>query len=312
MLTFNVGQSDRVSLRRGIGTGVISAADLSEMSSADLANEQAKQEMEKAAQEALHQSILKVQTALPRAKITHKGEEIIESNASEDLQVAREEEEHERVRARLRVRTGSILEGPESAAAISSAAGVSSSIFGENRSMEVNNDIPTSPEKVFSPDGVLLPSATSPLSPITPLVTSHIVSSPTQDTTSPVDPNFPISARAAHGSRPSFDLNSLWSSTGKQDGKPDGLPASIVPETRGGEEEEIAMDLDEDQAGEQDFGMFLDGVEEKGGGPSMALKSTTPPLPPDEGLNLTPVIWSGEVRIFYRVVTNTDVSRVCN
>jgi hypothetical protein len=289
MLTFNVGQSDRVSLRKGIGTGIISAADLSEMSSADLANEQAKQEMEKAAQEALHQSILKVQTALPRAKITHKGEEIIESNTSEDLQVAREEEEHERVRARLRVRTGSILEGPES------SAGMSSSIFGENRLMEVNNDTSTSPEKMFSPDGVLLPSATSPLSPITPFVTSHIVSSPTQETTSPVDQKFPISATDTHSARPSFDLSSLWSSTGKQDSN---LPAHTVPETRGGEDEEIAMDLDEEQAEEQDFGMFLDGVEEKGSRPSVALKPTTPPLPPDEGLDLIPVIWSGEVRTF--------------
>jgi hypothetical protein len=265
------------------------------MSSADLANEQAKQEMEKAAQEALHQSILKVQTALPRAKITHKGEEVIESNASEDLQVAREEEEHERVRARLRVRTGSILEGPESAAAISSAAGVSNSILGEDRSKEANNDTPTSPEKLFSPEGVLLPSATSPLSPITPFVTSHIVSSPIQETMSPVDQSFP---RAAHSSRPSFDLNSLWSSTGKQDNKLDSLSTSIVPETRGGGEEEMAMDLDEDQVGEQDFGMFLDGVEEKDGRPSTDLKSTTPPLSPGDGLEMIPVIWSGEVSNF--------------
>jgi Transcription factor S-II (TFIIS), central domain len=293
MLTFNVGQSDRVLLRRGIGTGEISASDLSEMSSADLANEQAKQDMEKAAQEALHQSILKVQTALPRAKITHKGEEIIESNASEDLRVAREEEEQERVRTRLRIRTGSILESPESAAAIGSAARMASSVFGGNQPGEMIDGTPMSPEKMFSPDGAAIHGTTS----LSPIIGSHIVSSPVQETSSPLNEALVSPRTAVHTSRPSFDLNSLWSRQGGERSQRD--HASAMPDVKnfGEDDDEVAMDLDDEQPGEEDFGMFLDGVEEKGNANSSAVRSTTPPPPIAEGLDALPVVWSGEVSI---------------
>ncbi|KAG8817294.1 hypothetical protein FRC17_011294, partial [Serendipita sp. 399] len=178
MLTYNLGQSDRVILRRGIGTGSIAASILAEMSSADLANEQTKQENEKVVQEALHQSILKVQTSLPRAKITHKGEEVIETNTSEDI-AAREEEEQER-RTRL-------------------------------------------PPKVD-------------------------------------------------------------------------LPLSTVEEFNPNDEDEVAMDLDDEELiGEQDFGMFLDGVDEK---PQSSLERSTAPTPPAREAKMfatLPVVWSGEL-----------------
>lgn len=295
MLTFNVGQSDRVLLRKGIGIGEISATELSEMSSADLANEQIKQDMEKAAQEALQQSILKEQTALPRAKITHKGEEIIESNTSEDLRAVRDEEERQRVRTHLRVRTGSILQGPESAA-MSSAAGMSSSIFGENRPIDVQDGTLTSPDKPFSPDGVPLPTITSPLSPVVTVFGPPVTSSPIQETMSPVDEIGGPSIKKLHTSRPSFDLNALWSNTTRRDSKTDDVVDNDVG-VRGDDEGEEAMDLDEDQPGDQDFGMFLDDVEEKNNAVPVPPKSTTPPLSPEEKLETLPTVWSGEVRI---------------
>ena len=285
MLTFNLGHSDRVSLRKGIATGSIVATDLAEMSSADLANEQAKQDMEKAAQEALHQSILKVQTSLPRAKITHKGEELIESNVSSEVQRVGEEEERERVKMRLRVRTGSILDGnPESAA----SAGVSSSVFGENRSMEVDSGPPISPEKTsFSP---LIAQPRTVMSPQGTPVTANTIASPT-DITNPSPQT---------GS--SFSLNALWSGTQDNGNAPhfsfSGVGDISSPIEGVNDTEEVAMDLDDDdQPAEQDFGMFLEGVDEKDNTSSAAIKSTTPPLPKKEleKVDASPVVWSGDV-----------------
>jgi hypothetical protein len=291
MLTFNLGHSDRVSLRKGIAAGSILAANLAEMSSAALANEQAKQEMEKAAQEALHQSILKDQTSLPRAKITHKGEEIIESNVSSDVQRVGEEEELERVKMRLRVRTGSILDGnPESA--LLSSAGVSSSVFGENRPMEIDSGTPISPEKAsFSPLAVHPQTVISPQ--IMPLATANIVASPVQASADPVA----ISPQAG----PSFSLNTLWSGN-EDNGNARRFSFSGAGEVSSpiegiNDSEEVAMDLDEDQPEEQDFGMFLEGVDEKDSVPSVAVKSTTPtsPAKPLEKSQPSTSMWTGEV-----------------
>lgn len=297
MLTFNLGHSDRVSLRKGIATGSILAVDLAEMSSAELANEQTKQDMEKAAQEALHQSILKVQTSLPRAKITHKGEEVIESNVSSDIQRVGEEEERERVKMRLRVRTGSILDGhPESAA----SAGVSSSVFGENRQMEVDSGTPISPEKAsFSPIAVQTRLVISPQ--VTPVTATNIVASPT-DITNP----------SPH-TGPSFSLDTLWSSTQDNGGAPrfsfSGVGDVSSPIGSAIGDEEVAMDLDDDeQATNQDFGMFLEGIDGKDIAPSAPSKSTTPPLPetPSKKAEHSPVVWTGDVSSRSTKLTRID------
>lgn len=271
MLTFNLGQADRVSLRTGIGTGTISAADLSVMSSVDLANEQAKQDMEKAAQEALHQSILKVQTSFPRAKITHKGEEIIENNTLEDLQRAGEEEDRERMRMRLRVRTGSILDGTADAA----GAGTSS-VLGETSPVQLDKNTPT----IFDENGVA--AGMSPNSAITPVTIGNITSSPVQEVKSPTE----VNRVGVLGPRPSFDLNALWSandSVGSQQ------------QWHEDDQSDVEMDLDDEVAETQDFGMFLDGVEEK---------SRASPLSPSQTEStITPTVWTGEVRVIHQNVT---------
>lgn len=287
MLTYNLGQSDRVLLRKGIANGHISAQELSEMSSADLANEQAKQEMEKAAQEALHQSILKTQTILPRAKMTHKGEEIIETNASEDMRV-RDEEERERLRAGLRVRTGSILEANPESAGLSSATGISGVTF-ENHLAEDGTVL--SPEKVSPDTPLVINTTTVPLSPITytkePGSALPDILSPTEITATPLRGNM-------HESRPSFDLNALW--TGDAPNQSSTFAVSLSSPV-GDDEEDVAMDLDDEAGPETDFGMFLDGVEEKKVQVDHATRSTTPPPPAreDKKMDNIPVVWSGDL-----------------
>ncbi|KZT09941.1 uncharacterized protein LAESUDRAFT_694467 [Laetiporus sulphureus 93-53] len=120
MLTFNLSKPDRVLLHKRIASSHITPKELSTMSSTDLADEETKQSIKQAEQEALDHSILKKQT-LPRAKITHKGIENIEDvngAVQRDIERAREEEEEERIErerlARLqlqaeRARSASIL-----------------------------------------------------------------------------------------------------------------------------------------------------------------------------------------------------------
>ncbi|CAG8759405.1 15032_t:CDS:2, partial [Acaulospora colombiana] len=171
------------------------------------------------------------------------------------------------------------------------------SVFGENRPMDVDGGTPISPEQVSSPviaTGVR-PTVMSPLASTFP-ITSNIISSPVQDKFSPLDEPKVTPTVGMIRSRPSFDLSSLWS------GGPDGemrIPTrtdDTVP-LPPDEENEAEMDLDDDQPGDQDFGMFLDGVEEPSRPSAATTKPTTPPVPTQEDSNIQslPVIWSGEL-----------------
>ena len=113
MLQFNLSKPDRVVLHQRIASALITSKEISLMSSTDLANEETKQSIKIAEKEALEHSIL-TPTAVPRAKITHKGLEDIEdihgqrvTNTEDDERSRREEEgrrERERM-ARLRAQT---------------------------------------------------------------------------------------------------------------------------------------------------------------------------------------------------------------
>ena len=100
MLTFNLGKSDRVMIHKRIASSNIMPKELSLMSSTDLADEETKQSIKTAEQEALAHSILQ-KTVAPRAKITHKGMVDIEDVNNDgpslrDLEMDRELEEEER------------------------------------------------------------------------------------------------------------------------------------------------------------------------------------------------------------------------
>lgn len=99
MLTFNLSKPDRVVLHKRIAASRISPKELSTMSSTDLADEETKQSIKQAEQEALEHSILK-KTVMPRAKMTHKGIQDIEDMsgaAQRDREREREQEEEERI-----------------------------------------------------------------------------------------------------------------------------------------------------------------------------------------------------------------------
>ncbi|KAG5647794.1 hypothetical protein DXG03_007716 [Asterophora parasitica] len=127
MLQFNLSKFDRVILHQRIASNEISPKEISIMSSTDLANEETKQSIEIAEKEALAYSIL-TPTAVPRAKITHKGLEDIEDvhgdvTTQQDEERSRKEEEERRERERLarlrsqaRQRTASLSVPPESPA----------------------------------------------------------------------------------------------------------------------------------------------------------------------------------------------------
>lgn len=101
MLTFNLSQADRVAIHKRICSATISAKELLQMSSTDLANEETKQSIKLAEKEALEHSILQ-KTVIPRAKITHKGLQDIEDVNGESATLLhqrekeREKEEEER------------------------------------------------------------------------------------------------------------------------------------------------------------------------------------------------------------------------
>ena len=95
MLTFNLSQADRVVIHKRICYATISAKELSQMSSTDLANEETKQSIKLAEKEALEHSILK-KTIIPRAKITHKGLQDIEDVNGEAATVREREKEREK------------------------------------------------------------------------------------------------------------------------------------------------------------------------------------------------------------------------
>ncbi|KZP01442.1 hypothetical protein CALVIDRAFT_547838 [Calocera viscosa TUFC12733] len=94
-LNFNLSQNDRALLRRRIGSWELSAEDLAKMSSGDLANEERQHEIEIARRESLQHSILEAPAA-PTAKITHKGEEIIEAFSAYEARRQGESTEEER------------------------------------------------------------------------------------------------------------------------------------------------------------------------------------------------------------------------
>ncbi|EIN06001.1 hypothetical protein PUNSTDRAFT_145392 [Punctularia strigosozonata HHB-11173 SS5] len=115
-LTFNLSQPDRVVLHERIASSHLNPKELSQMSSTDLASEEAKQTMKQAEKEALEHSILQ-KTLVPRAKITHKGFEDIE-DINGEMAKAREREQEDderRERERLaRLRTAESRAGPTS------------------------------------------------------------------------------------------------------------------------------------------------------------------------------------------------------
>jgi hypothetical protein len=125
MLTFNLGQSDRVSIHTRIAAGSLPAYSLAQLDSASLANETTQAEIAAAAAESLAQTILVRSLAAPRAKLTHKGmveldtddlaPDAIASQAREDREKEAEvQREAERLTRARPIRKTSMSLPPES------------------------------------------------------------------------------------------------------------------------------------------------------------------------------------------------------
>ncbi|KAF7356595.1 Transcription elongation regulator [Mycena venus] len=113
-LQFNLSKVDRTVLHKRIASGDITPKEIALMSSTDLANEQAKEAIRIAEKEALEHSILEKTTAIPRAKLTHKGLEDIELDAKGEEAERKEREMEHAARTQARQRTLSVSVPPES------------------------------------------------------------------------------------------------------------------------------------------------------------------------------------------------------
>lgn len=316
MLQFNLREKDRVSLHRGIASGDITPKELSLMSPADLANEQLKESIRIAEEEALAHSILE-KTAVPRAKLTHKGLEELETTVDTDEaaqrereQARRKEEEEKRAReqaARLRARTASVSAPPESPTTgaawggkpppvhvpptPSDETGMGASASFGGPAMEMSGMTPLEPEMNLAD----LINIDDELAVVTgdvaaPAAETKAASPPVAE--SPVTGISPFATKS-EAPRASFDLNSLWAASKEEEEEE--LVASPPQPQRGspvpmeGKEEEMDLDTDD-----MDFDVFLDEKNDAVPTPE-ALQAT---------FNAIPQVWTGKVRAFLVVTSN--------
>ena len=281
MLQFNLSKVDRVVLHKRIASGHISAQEIALMSSTDLANEETKQSIKIAEQEALEHSILQKTTA-PRAKITHKGlqdieiEDVTEAASLRERERQRELEQEERMeRERLarvkaaqitRQRTASVSVPPESPMTPQSATWGAPPPVPTHALIDASD---ASKPLMFASDVVMA----EPEMDLGDLI--NIDDEPAQDVGSPIaavpaepDPPPPpetpstptipspvvgISPFASNvkpeAPRSTFDLNSLWSAPTGSDEKPPPGASDDAPKDAVAEPPASSTD--------QDFDMFL-------------------------------------------------------
>lgn len=345
MLTFNLSKSDRVVLHKRIAASHISAKELSTMSSTDLADEETKQSIRQAEQEALEHSILK-KTVMPRAKMTHKGIQDIEDlsgAAQRDREREREQEEEERIERERQERLK--LQAQRQAAARASVPPDSpvtpiTPSWGAPPPVPMHalhtGDLSAMGRPPVNPLFVHTQSELAPPTPVehelnladlinideepgqevsislaTPTLPpiSESAPAPTDSRTSaepspstPLTGISPFASRSSHpelASRPSFDLNSIWSP------KDESAPAVEEPQDVVMQEERrqepmtaspLGVEIIGEEANDQDFDMFLNGGDEE----SEAAAPTDPAAPqtPEDiqaAYDAQSAVWSGKV-----------------
>ncbi|KAJ7760574.1 hypothetical protein B0H16DRAFT_1884744 [Mycena metata] len=319
MLQFNLSKIDRTVLHKRIASADITPKEISLMSSTDLADEQTKQSIKIAEKEALEHSILE-KTAIPRAKITHKGLEDIEGADNEvanlrerelERQKREEEEKRERERAaRLRAqrqRTTSVSVPPESPTTPWRKLGRPAEMFGgQEMSLEPEMNL----ADLINIDDELQPTpAQEPMASSSSSTSVHALPAPASPIagfgkslsppalSSPILPTTGISPFASKPELPmrtsSFDLNSLWAAPKKDDSPPAMVASppeqtnSPVPIEEPQERKEEPMDLDEPD--DKDFDMFLEEKDADVAAPTPeALQAAF------DGL---PQVWSGKINM---------------
>ncbi|KAI0060755.1 hypothetical protein BV25DRAFT_929645 [Artomyces pyxidatus] len=308
MITYNLGQADRIALHKRISSGAVPAKTVSVMSSTDLASEDQQEVIKQAEQEALAHSILQKST-VPRAKITHKGLQDIE-DVNEELQkqrereIARENEEEERERRErerlLRLRPVQPHAGPSSSlppeSPVTPAWGapppvpvhaervpvnplfVASAADGEHE-LNLGDFIHMDDDDDPPADSALAPFATGGGSP----QTKASVLSPTPTAISPF-----AASKPDMPPRASFDLDAVWSAPKPADETDERLPRPPPA----GEQKHVAMDVDPiggEGGDDLDFDMFLGHEDE-----APAAPEPEPPSP-EEVFDSLPRVWNGIV-----------------
>ncbi len=318
-LTFNLSQDDRTELHSRIGTLSLPAQELAVMPSSELANDAFKQKMEKIALQQLAQTTLKsVDTSRPRAKITHKGEELIDSYVyGPETSSAIEVEDKMEQRQPLRLETnlngdggagvpGSAIEQTPASAAMPAldtpASAVAESVMNE-----------TAPASSIA--------AAGDASVLSPIVATH---SQAEDPSGAgigevQSPTVPTSAILS--ARPAFDLNSLW--IGAEGGQPPSVSVNRNIDSSDGDEDRAEMDLDlggdevAGGVGDDDFTRFLEGVDgakHEGASKHAVAPPGPPPRRPSESdmdsFEKLPVVWSSDVSTMTLFLTTNLVQRL--
>ncbi|KAF8507951.1 hypothetical protein BU17DRAFT_70975 [Hysterangium stoloniferum] len=316
MLTYNLSQPDRHYLRRMIGTHSLPAIDLSKMSSVDLANEQTKQQIEAANRESLEHSILTQRPILARAKITHKGEEVIEDLEGDDIG-GRLREDEERERERERERTKSVREramsltssskrpafqGPQDILAQQHTA--ASQIAAQAQAQRIASEktslpVPETPqEPAFKFDDLIaidLPDSPSQgTSRLPDSITNADTSSPKDERPATEGLSQPDTITSTSPQPGSFDLSNVWTGVGSENTPQESSGSPIISVRTDGARDPGGIDLDLGTAAvDEDFDMFLDETEPAPNGPNTPLLSG--PEIERAIFESLPVIWSGVI-----------------
>ncbi|KAG9032082.1 hypothetical protein FRB95_001943 [Tulasnella sp. JGI-2019a] len=330
MLTFNLEKEDRTELRHKIASGAITPSELSKMSSADLANEQLQQQIESAHLASLRHSILEAKTAAPRAKMTHKGEEMIEDMqgylapgpAEPRVLTEAEEADAKQQHHDDEMMAGSTVEyqhaespiamdSPRSTVAPTDFPSASASGFDIS---EVLGDmgLPSGDMDGFSSGSTLpfkQPSASSTVPPITipPNTSGYSVHSPSRSMSisagggGPSNPNTLLASAllSASQSSTSFNLDSVWGGAAE----PSSLPSTSDPAPQ----EQLPTHQDE-EIRDTDFDMFFDRGElfEPSDEPQPMETdiATVPSSVSDSGkkdemadFEALPIVWTGNVQM---------------
>lgn len=318
MLSFNLSQPDRHHLRRLIGTHSLPALQLSKMSSVDLANEQTKQQIEAANRESLEHSILIQRPVAARAKITHKGEEVIEDLVGDDIgRRIRDEEQRESEREREREKDARdktkmvpqppptpkepSFKGPQDILAQQhNAASQKAAQLQAQAQRSTPSTISTSltdaaTEPSFKFDDLIaidLPDD-SPPQESAPFDTDTKATTPDSSLahvkTHEVSADSTTSPSAARS--PLFDLNDVWSGAPSEQPNQGSSESPILSTRADDTREPPSIDIELGTAADdEDFDIFLDQPES-----NLAVPSRSGPETDRAAFEALPIVWSGNV-----------------
>jgi Transcription factor S-II (TFIIS), central domain len=324
MLSFNLSQPDRHHLRRSIGNHTLPALQLSQMSSVDLANEQTKQQIEAANRESLEHSILTQRPVAARAKITHKGEEIIEDLVGDDIgRRIRDEEQRDSERERerekgARERTKMLPPQPPTPKEPSFQGPQDILARQHNAASQMAAQIQAQARRPppLATSSSLMDAAAEPSFKLDDLIAIDLPDdSPPQESTSlDSDSKISTSTSPAMHMKPdgsavpvadsspspasrsaSFDLNHVWSGASSEHPAQGSSGSPILSARADDARDPPSIDIDLGAAADdEDFDMFLDQPDAIAAAPLQSVPEAERAV-----FEALPIVWSGTVSVFF-------------